>query len=148
MAPKKTSSKKGKSTGFVIGSVRFRKISAVEGIVYSPKMKGSAAIGKSAKALTREERRKAIIKAYRKAWSGMYDAVVDDYCYPGTTVLKNKLDLREAEELESFEAEVSDARADEELPAGDLDFTHFKGIRHRRGRCARLQTIDGNRPPN
>ena len=29
----------------------------------------------------------------------MYDAVADDYCYPGTTVLKNKLDLRNANEL-------------------------------------------------
>lgn len=68
MAPKKPSAKKGKTvSGFVVGSVRFRKISSVEGIVYSPKMKGSAAIGESAKALTPEERRKAIIKAYRKA---------------------------------------------------------------------------------
>lgn len=58
----------------------------------------------------------------------MYDAVADDYCYPGTTVLKNKLDLTDAEELDAFEAEVSDARADEELPAGDLDFKHFKAI--------------------
>lgn len=58
----------------------------------------------------------------------MYDAVADDYCYPGTTVLKNKLDLRDAKELASFEAEVSDARADEEIPAGNLDFTHFKVI--------------------
>jgi cell filamentation protein len=58
----------------------------------------------------------------------MYDAVADDYCYPGTTVLKNKLDLTDADELDAFEAEVSDARADEELPAGDLDFTHFKAI--------------------
>jgi cell filamentation protein len=58
----------------------------------------------------------------------MYDAVADDYCYPGTTVLKNKLDLRDADELAAFEAEVSDARADEELPPGDLDFKHFKAI--------------------
>ncbi|MBI5323438.1 Fic family protein [Bradyrhizobium sp.] len=58
----------------------------------------------------------------------MYDAVADDYCYPGTTVLKNKLDLRSAEELAAFEAEVSDARADEELPAGNLDYEHFKSI--------------------
>ena len=58
----------------------------------------------------------------------MYDAVADDYCYPGTTVLKNRLDLTDAEELHAFEAEVSDARADEELPAGNLDFTHFKAI--------------------
>lgn len=58
----------------------------------------------------------------------MYDAVADDYCYPGTTILKNKLDLQDAEELAAFEAEVSDARADEELPAGNLDFNHFKAI--------------------
>jgi cell filamentation protein len=58
----------------------------------------------------------------------MYDAVTDRYCYPGTTVLKNKLDFRNTEELHAFEAEVSDARADEELPARDLDFQHFKAI--------------------
>ncbi|MGJ5151977.1 MULTISPECIES: Fic/DOC family protein [unclassified Bradyrhizobium] len=58
----------------------------------------------------------------------MYDAVADEYCYPGTTVLKNKLDIRASEELAAFEAEVSDARADEELPAGDLDFEHFKAV--------------------
>lgn len=66
MAQKKPSSKKGKASGFVIGSARFRKISAVEGIQYSPKMKGSVAISKS-KSLTPEERRKTIVKAYRKA---------------------------------------------------------------------------------
>lgn len=66
MAPKKPSPKKGKAAGFVIGSTRFRKISSVEGIVYSPKMKGSTAIAES-RAHTPEERRKAIIKAYRKA---------------------------------------------------------------------------------
>jgi cell filamentation protein len=58
----------------------------------------------------------------------MYDAVADDYCYPGTTVLKNKLNLTDADELAAFEAEVSDARADEEAPAGDLDYVHFKAI--------------------
>ena len=66
MAQKKTSSKKGKVSGFVIGSARFRKISSVEGIIYSTKMKGSSAVAKS-KARTPEERLKAIIKAYRKA---------------------------------------------------------------------------------
>ena len=58
----------------------------------------------------------------------MYEAVADDYCYPGTTVLKNKLNLTDADELAAFEAEVSDARADEEAPAGDLDYAHFKAI--------------------
>jgi hypothetical protein len=66
MAAKKSSSRKGKASGFVIGSARFRKISSVEGIVYSKEMKGSTAIAKS-KARTPEERRKAIIKAYSKA---------------------------------------------------------------------------------
>jgi cell filamentation protein len=60
----------------------------------------------------------------------MYDAVADDYCYPGTTVLKNKLNLRDAGELADFEAEVSDTRSDEEVPGGNLDFTHFKAIHH------------------
>jgi cell filamentation protein len=58
----------------------------------------------------------------------MYDAIADDYCYPGTTVLKNKLDLRDAEELADFEAEVTDTRSDEEAPDGNLDFKHFKTI--------------------
>lgn len=66
MTSKKPSPKKGKASGFVIGSARFRKISSVEGIVYSVKMKGSTAVATS-KARTPEERRKAIIKAYRKA---------------------------------------------------------------------------------
>jgi hypothetical protein len=59
-------SKKGKVPGFVIGSARFRKISAAEGIRYSSKMKGGAALSKSTD-LTPEERRKTIVKAYRKA---------------------------------------------------------------------------------
>jgi cell filamentation protein len=42
----------------------------------------------------------------------VYDAVADDYCYPGTTVLKNKLNLTDVDELAAFEAEVSVARAD------------------------------------
>ena len=54
MAPKKPSKTKGKASGFFIGSVRFRKISAVEGIHYSPEMKGVAAISKS-KALKGDE---------------------------------------------------------------------------------------------
>lgn len=58
----------------------------------------------------------------------MYDAVADGYCYPGTTVLRNKLDLTDGNELDAFEAEASDVRADQELPAGDLDFTHFKSV--------------------
>jgi hypothetical protein len=64
MAQKRTS-KTGKSSGFVIGSARFRKISAIEGIKYSPGMKGQLAVP-GLKDPTPEEKRKAIIRAYRK----------------------------------------------------------------------------------
>ena len=35
----------------------------------------------------------------------MYDAVADPYCYPGTIVLKNLLDIRDQETLDEFEAD-------------------------------------------
>jgi cell filamentation protein len=57
----------------------------------------------------------------------MYDAVRDPYTYENSTVLVNKLDLRAQLELEAFEAEISNARADEPLPEGELDFTLYKG---------------------
>jgi cell filamentation protein len=60
----------------------------------------------------------------------MYDAVDDPYTYENSTVLVNKLDLREQAELEAFEAEISSARADEPLPEGNLDFTHYKAVHH------------------
>ncbi|XCG55502.1 hypothetical protein ABVK49_01850 [Mesorhizobium sp. WSM2239] len=50
----------------------------------------------------------------------MYDAQPDPYCYPETSVLKNKLDLRTADELEAFEADAITQRGDEPLPDGDL----------------------------
>jgi hypothetical protein len=36
----------------------------------------------------------------------MYDAVNDPYTYEGSTVLRNLLDLRKAEELDAFEAQL------------------------------------------
>jgi hypothetical protein len=33
----------------------------------------------------------------------MYDAVSDSYCYPGTTVLKNRANLRTHADLDFFE---------------------------------------------
>jgi hypothetical protein len=66
MAPQKNTPKKGKASGFVVGSARFKKISAVEGIKFTPEMKGRAALSKR-KDITAEERRKTIIRAYRKA---------------------------------------------------------------------------------
>jgi cell filamentation protein, protein adenylyltransferase len=60
----------------------------------------------------------------------MYDAIEDPYTYKNSTVLVNKLDLREQAELDAFEAEISSARADEPLPEGNLDFAHYKAIHH------------------
>ena len=61
----------------------------------------------------------------------MYEVENDNlYCYPGTTVLKKKLDLKDAAELAAFEAEISSERATEPLPEGQLDAAHYKAIHH------------------
>jgi cell filamentation protein len=60
----------------------------------------------------------------------MYDAIEDPYTYKNSTVLVNKLDLREQTELDAFEAEISSARAEEPLPDGMLDFAHYKAVHH------------------
>lgn len=54
-----------------------------------------------------------------------YDAFDDPYCYEGSSVLKNKLDLRTEGELTAFEHAISSQRAEEPLPAGDLDQRHY-----------------------
>ena len=41
----------------------------------------------------------------------MYKAEPDPYCYPGTTVLINRLGTRDQAELDAFEAEMSSDRA-------------------------------------
>lgn len=58
----------------------------------------------------------------------MYDVEADPYSYPGTNVLKNKLDLKDAVELAAFEAEITNQRASEPLPEGDFDYTHYRSI--------------------
>jgi cell filamentation protein, protein adenylyltransferase len=60
----------------------------------------------------------------------MYDAIDDPYTYENSTVLINKLGLRNQAELHAFEAEISSARAEEPLPDGALDFSHYKAIHH------------------
>jgi cell filamentation protein len=60
----------------------------------------------------------------------MYDAIDDPYTYENSTVLVNKLDLRDQGELDDFEAEITSARASEPLPEGNLDFTHFCAVHH------------------
>ncbi len=58
----------------------------------------------------------------------MYAAVPDPYCYPGTTVLINRLGFRDEAKLEAFEAEVSAERAAQPLPVGRLSYGHYRAI--------------------
>jgi len=60
----------------------------------------------------------------------MYEAIEDPYCYPGTNVLRNKLGIRDADQLEAFEEEISKQRAAEPLPSGRLSATHYRVIHH------------------
>ena len=59
-----------------------------------------------------------------------YGAFEDPYCYSGTTVLRNLLDIRDQAELSAFEVEISTLRAEEPLPAGSFDSTHYRAVRH------------------
>ncbi len=55
----------------------------------------------------------------------MYEVEDDTYCYSGTTVLKNKLELKTQDELDAFEAEITAQRASEPLPPGDLSYERY-----------------------
>lgn len=59
-----------------------------------------------------------------------YTAEQDPLCYPGTTVIKNKLDLPSQPELDEFELAVSLTRADEPSPVGFVDYDHYKALHH------------------
>jgi cell filamentation protein len=58
----------------------------------------------------------------------VYEAVKDPYCYKGTTVLRNRLALREQEALEAFEAEATAQRFAEPLPIGRFGVTHYQAM--------------------
>lgn len=60
----------------------------------------------------------------------MYDAIDDPYTYENSTVLVNKLDIRTQAELDAFEVEISSARAEEPLPEGALNFSHYKAVHY------------------
>lgn len=54
----------------------------------------------------------------------MYDAIDDPYCYKGTTILRNRLGLRDQAALDAFEAEASAQRFLEPMPLGRFSVTH------------------------
>jgi cell filamentation protein len=57
-----------------------------------------------------------------------YAAIPDPYCYPGTRVLKNIPDIRDAAVLQRLEVAITAQRAAEPLPTGRLSVRHFKSI--------------------
>ena len=66
----------------------------------------------------------------RRSDNDGYDAVEDPYCYPGTTLLRNIPDLRDAAALAEFETASTVQRADEPLPGGRLSASHYCAIHH------------------
>jgi len=52
----------------------------------------------------------------------------DPYVYPGTTVLKNKLDIRDPDQLDRAERRFARQRARQGIPRGDFDLKHLQSI--------------------
>ena len=59
-----------------------------------------------------------------------YDAFEDLYCYPGTSVLRNRLDIQDQAKLDAFEVEITTLRAEQPLPEGDFDPAHYCRVHH------------------
>ncbi len=55
----------------------------------------------------------------------MYEAEPDPYCYPGTTVLINRLGIRDQSALDIFETEVTSERATQALPSAGLTYSDY-----------------------
>jgi cell filamentation protein len=60
--------------------------------------------------------------------AGGYDAFDDPYVYKGTDTLKNKLGLRDPDQLEAFELEMTTIRAREPLPRGRYNARHYRRV--------------------
>jgi cell filamentation protein len=58
----------------------------------------------------------------------VYDAAPDPYCYRGTSILRNRLGLRDQDALDAFEIDVVTQRMAEPLPGGRLDARHYRAI--------------------
>jgi cell filamentation protein len=58
----------------------------------------------------------------------MYESGPDPYCYPGTSILKNRLGLRDQAQLDAFETLITAQRSEEPLPRGKLGYAHYRAI--------------------
>lgn len=54
----------------------------------------------------------------------------DPYVYAGTSVLRNRLGIREAHELDTVERQLVRERIVEGVPQGNFDLRHLKAIHH------------------
>ncbi|MCC5647972.1 Fic family protein [Nostoc sp. CHAB 5824] len=57
-----------------------------------------------------------------------YEAFDDPACYPGSRILRNIPDLRDADALEDYEIKMVALRSEEGLPMGDLGPAHYRAI--------------------
>jgi cell filamentation protein len=53
---------------------------------------------------------------------------IDPYVYPGTTVLRNLFDIRDADDLDIIERRLTLTRAEEGCPTGNFDLSHLRAI--------------------
>lgn len=61
----------------------------------------------------------------------IYESYNSKYCYPGTTVLKNKLNIMNIEKLQTYEAKITAAKSlglRKKGITGDFDVKHIKQI--------------------
>jgi cell filamentation protein len=52
----------------------------------------------------------------------------DPYIYPGTHILRNKLDIRDAAKLDYHEREIVTFRMQQDIPTGNFDLKHLRAI--------------------
>jgi cell filamentation protein len=52
----------------------------------------------------------------------------DPYVYPGTTILRNKLGIRDADRLDYVERRLATERATQGIPTGNFDLKHLRAI--------------------
>lgn len=57
-----------------------------------------------------------------------YNAAEDPLCYPGTHVLRSRVDICDQDQLDEFEQLMFDSRARETLPSGSMDFDHYRSL--------------------
>lgn len=60
----------------------------------------------------------------------VYTAADDPACYPGTDVLRNKANLRDANQLAEFELAMFLIRSEEDWPTGNYDLAHYYALHH------------------